>query len=289
MPFESFEEEETRLREAVRLAPDDAEAHFNLGFLLRRFLCDMEKTKEAEKELKEALRLNPGHDQALWRLAGVLFNHAKYAEVVPAFLESIRRNPKRDHSSTRWQIGYALLRQWKYQEAEEWFRKSLRKDRTYERVRYDLSEALWKQGKFKEAVKVLLRPPRMKRGNPEFHYRLGRCYAQWGKEKEALKSLQSTIAKWSRQLEAVVKERPSKNRNPAHEDPRVGTLERFMLWLSPDLKSDGEWDSLRNDKRFKKLAADTERLWAKREKALKMFKMKRLRVERKVTRKSKDK
>lgn len=267
-------EAEAEFREAIRLKPDNAEAHFNLGYLLRKRLFDREKLIEAVRELKEALRLNPGHDQARWCLTEVLFNLGEYAEAVPAFRESLLRNPKRDLHFTRWQIGYALLRQGKYREAEKELRLSLRKDGTFDRTRFDLSEGLWKQGKCAEAAKVLLGPPRMDRGNPEFHYRLGRCYAQWGKEREALKCLRSAIETWDRQMVAVLNKKPSDKKTFAPVGFESGTLERFMLYLSPDLKTDLEWDDLRKDQRFKRLAAKAGMVWTNRRKALKVLKMK---------------
>jgi len=267
-------EAEAQFREAVRLGPDNAEAHFNLGLLLRRSLFDPEKQREAVMELKEALRLNPGHGQAQWCLTEVLFNLGEYSEAVTAFRESLRRNPAWDAYFTRWQIGYALLRLGKFREAEREFRSSLLKDGTFDRTRFDLAEALWKQGKCAQAAKVLVGPPRMDRGNPEFHYRMGRCYAQWGRDKEALKCLRSAIRTWDRQLVPVVKGKTSRGESSAPQDAGAGTLDRFMFYLSPDLRTDGEWDGLRKDKRFRKLAAEAGIVWTMRQRALKVLKMK---------------
>jgi len=54
--FSHFESIETLAnREALRISPQDADAHYNLGILL----AEQERAEEAEKAYSEALRINP--------------------------------------------------------------------------------------------------------------------------------------------------------------------------------------------------------------------------------------
>jgi len=55
-----FEDKEKELREALRLNPNNALAHNNLGVVLYH----LKRYEEAEKEFREALRLKPNLDDA---------------------------------------------------------------------------------------------------------------------------------------------------------------------------------------------------------------------------------
>jgi len=62
-------------REAIRINPDDAAAHYNLGNLLK----DLKRYAEAEKEYREAIRINPDLAEAHANL-GILLLKAKRPE-----------------------------------------------------------------------------------------------------------------------------------------------------------------------------------------------------------------
>jgi TM2 domain-containing membrane protein YozV len=55
---------ENELREMIRVNPNDAEAHFNLGSLL----MNLQRYDEAEKELREAIRIDPSFAEARYNL-----------------------------------------------------------------------------------------------------------------------------------------------------------------------------------------------------------------------------
>ena len=50
---------EVEYREAIKLNPDDADAHFNLGFLLEKMKRDI---IGAQAEYSEVIRIDPDHD-----------------------------------------------------------------------------------------------------------------------------------------------------------------------------------------------------------------------------------
>lgn len=56
-------------REAIRLKPDYANAHYNLGFAL----SDKGELDGAIAEFREALRLNPDYEAAHYQLGAALF------------------------------------------------------------------------------------------------------------------------------------------------------------------------------------------------------------------------
>lgn len=60
---------ERELREAIRIEPDDAKAHNNLGFLLAQ---DLKRFDEAEREFREAIRIKPDDAKANYNLGLLL-------------------------------------------------------------------------------------------------------------------------------------------------------------------------------------------------------------------------
>jgi tetratricopeptide (TPR) repeat protein len=58
--LQRYDEAEKEYREAIKINPNLAVAHYNLGVLLK----DLQRYDEAEKEYREAIRLNPNHAKA---------------------------------------------------------------------------------------------------------------------------------------------------------------------------------------------------------------------------------
>ena len=80
--LQRYEEAEEEYREAVRIKPDYAEAHYNLGILL----SDLKRFREAERECKEAVRINPDFAEAHGNL-GFLYSILEKTEEAKKELE----------------------------------------------------------------------------------------------------------------------------------------------------------------------------------------------------------
>lgn len=76
-------------RQAIRLRPDIAEAHTNLGSLL----VDMGRYKEAVVSLEEAVRLQPGDNIAQCSLGNAYYGLKRYKEAVAAYERSVHLDP----------------------------------------------------------------------------------------------------------------------------------------------------------------------------------------------------
>ena len=72
-----LDEAEGVLRHRLQAAPDDARAHYLLGYLLSRNRPDAKRQQEAEAELRLALKYAPGQPQAQLELAQLLLRHGK--------------------------------------------------------------------------------------------------------------------------------------------------------------------------------------------------------------------
>lgn len=89
------------LMEVARLAPEDADNHFNVGFVREQ----MNATRPAIESFKEAVRLRPILDRAWY---GMGLAHAKlgeHADAAAAFREAARLQPMNGHAW--YQLGMA--------------------------------------------------------------------------------------------------------------------------------------------------------------------------------------
>ena len=85
-----FEEAESHYKEALRINPEYANAHYNYAILLG----DMKKTEEAESHYMEALRINPEYVNAHYNYANLLKNMKRFEEAESHYQEALRINPE---------------------------------------------------------------------------------------------------------------------------------------------------------------------------------------------------
>jgi Flp pilus assembly protein TadD len=98
-------------REAIRLKPDDADAHTNLGVVLGQ----LGKLEEAIVEYREAIRLKPDDALAHANLGIVLHQLGKLEESIVEYREAIRLKP--DDAAPHANLGNVLRQQGKLEEA----------------------------------------------------------------------------------------------------------------------------------------------------------------------------
>ena len=90
-------------REAIRLKPDDADTHYNLGIALKA----QGKLTEAVAEYRTAIRLEPNHANAHCNLGLALADQGKLAEAIAEYREAIRLKP--DHPEALNSLAWALV------------------------------------------------------------------------------------------------------------------------------------------------------------------------------------
>jgi hypothetical protein len=146
---DAMAEAEIALREALRLAPDMAEAHANLGLVLER----TGRVAEAEVAYLHSLTLTPEtaaleQCQTLINLGTLWLHQQRFAEAEKIFLRAVSANPESPVAWTNY--GVVLTRCQRDAEAEQCFRKALVVAPDHRNAFFNLSYLLLRQGRFEE-------------------------------------------------------------------------------------------------------------------------------------------
>ncbi len=111
-----------QFQEAIRLAPDFAEARVGLGIAFDR----KGRTDEAIQQFREAIRLKPDSADAYNDLGTVLYQSGQIAEAINQYQEAIRLEP--DFAEAHYNLGAALGRKYQIDEAIVQFQEALRSE-----------------------------------------------------------------------------------------------------------------------------------------------------------------
>ena len=106
MRDEHYPDAEAEIRAALRLDPEDADLHVNLGKALGR-KGDLDGVIA---EYREGLRLNPSNDSAHYSLGLALRDKGEWDGAVVEYREALRLNPSLATSHWHFNLGVALGR-----------------------------------------------------------------------------------------------------------------------------------------------------------------------------------
>ena len=109
--------------EALRINPDDAKAHYNLGIALGQ----AGRVQEATEQWEQALRINPDDAEAHYNLGVALSQAGRLPEAMKHWEQVLRLKP--DDVDTHYNLGTALQRQGRVPEAIEQFEQALKSGR----------------------------------------------------------------------------------------------------------------------------------------------------------------
>ena len=161
------EEAERRLRRALQLKPQLAEAWVNLGNLLQQ--CG--ELEEAVASHKRALRLRPDFAEAHFNLGNARQSQKNFDEAAVSYQRALTLQPAR--SEFHGNLGNALLAQKKLDEAVASYQRALALRPDFAEACYNMGNARKEQGNLDEAVACFERAIALKPELPEAYYNLG--------------------------------------------------------------------------------------------------------------------
>jgi len=164
---------ESLLKKAIRINPNDAEAHNNLGNLLD----DLKRYDEAEKEFRKALKIKPNFAEAHYNLGNLLVELHHYDEAEKEYREAIRIKP--NYSEAYDNLGNLLKDLKRYDEAEREFREAIRINPNDADTHNNLGSLLMDLKRYDEAEREYRKAIRIKPDDANAYYNLGTLLAQF--------------------------------------------------------------------------------------------------------------
>lgn len=156
-----------RCRLFVRLNPDDAVAHYNLGLAL----LDDNDLAGAAAALKEAIRLKPDHAEAHWALGNAYAARSDHAKAIAAYRQALRLDPAL--AAVYCNLGNSLCEIGDRDGAVEAYRQAIRLKPDFFDAQYDLGVALVGQERYEEADGPASEAVRLKPDSADAHWMLG--------------------------------------------------------------------------------------------------------------------
>jgi len=149
MRIQQWDEAERALREALGSAPEYAEAHCNLGYVLEQ----LGKVEAAEAAYRQSFELAPALLNAALNLGVLLQSQSRFDEAESIYRQAIHHHP--DQASPWSNLGILYTALQRDQEAERCHRHALMLAPDYRKARFNLSYLLLRQGRFDEGWECL--------------------------------------------------------------------------------------------------------------------------------------
>ena len=192
-----LEEARAAYQRAVALAPDHADARYNLGVVLR----DQGRMAQAQAAFEAALALRPDHAESHNNLGMALAAQGRHGDAAACFRKALALKP--DHARAHSNLGVALMALDRLEPAADCFRRAVALSPGYAKAHNNLGVALQHQGRFapaRDAFKAALRVdpayaealfnlsvlPAEAPGSPEDEAAFGRLRGQSQAEREPM-------------------------------------------------------------------------------------------------------
>ena len=186
-PTHQEDEALVHLRTALRLAPDYAEAHNNLGVVLQR----RGELEPALAEFREAIRLVPDHPEPLPNIATALDGLGRRDEAIPAYREAIQHFP--NDASLHAKLGTLLIAAGRVDEGLAEFGTAVRIDPGAAGTHTAAGAALQRIGRLQDAATEFAEAARLQPGSARAHDDLGYALSTIGRDAEAMREIRESL------------------------------------------------------------------------------------------------
>lgn len=129
-----------RYRERLRSDPDDADAHYSLGFIYNR----LGFTGVALPHYAQAVRIHPGHVRALNNMGNIYLRTGHFDQAAAAYQQIIEQDP--EHVAAFAALGQVYLNQQRTDEAIAMLNRALALDENWLGAHQALAEAYKRLG-----------------------------------------------------------------------------------------------------------------------------------------------
>jgi tetratricopeptide (TPR) repeat protein len=185
-------------REALRLNPNNVQAHLKMGFLLYNV---KKKSKEGMAHLEKAIRLDPDDAFAHHDLGMALLHQRKFDQAIRHLSEALRRMPQgvdKQYNAVdmHHNLGLALFYNGKFKDSTAHLSEAVRLAPENGKLHYDLALALAAEGNSVDALshysKAISLQPDIDI-SPLLHHLLAESYAKAGQFRKAILSAEKAL------------------------------------------------------------------------------------------------
>ena len=193
-----FAEAIAECQEALKIKPDFAAAHNNLGVALLRnkqsgdgALGHDGAVDEAIEHYRKALQINPDFTQAHKNLGIVLLRKGQMDEAIAQFQKTLELEP--NDAQAEFSLGSAFLQRREVDEAIAHYQKAVEIRPDYAEARNYLGNAFVAEGKYSEAIANYEAAVRIRPNYSEAHHNMACVLATIGKADEALEQFNEAL------------------------------------------------------------------------------------------------
>lgn len=238
-----FDEAIAECREALKVKPNLAAAHNNLGVALMQSVQSKKggiapsqnPIDEAVRHYRAALRINPDFAEAHSNLGTALLQKGQVDQAITQFQKALEIQP--NDPSAEFSLGKVFFQKREVNEAIAHYKKAVQISPDYAELRYSLGNAFVAQGKYREAIVNYQAAVRIRPDYFQAHHNLACVLATIGRTDEAFAhfnealrfngnyaqahfALGSLLARMGRREEAVVHLAEALRLKPDYESAR---------------------------------------------------------------------
>jgi Flp pilus assembly protein TadD/2-polyprenyl-3-methyl-5-hydroxy-6-metoxy-1,4-benzoquinol methylase len=154
-----LEEAEASYRQSIKLKPDFAEVHHNLGVILQ----EQSRFKEAEASYRQSITLKPNLAQAHHSLGNLMIKQGRLEEADASYRQSITLNPNLAKAHNN--LGIIMKKQGRLEEAEASYRQAIKLKPDLAEAYSNLGAIMRELGRLEEACSAFIQAINLK---PDF-------------------------------------------------------------------------------------------------------------------------